>query len=109
MSAPGDTTYDGAIDISSDAAVAALVEAPDHHFRFVVAKYFVVEEFFHAGLWRSLCRTDECDDVCTFGEREPEEFPQQSQRDFWTEKARRGYGARVGPDRFAIIDAMTDG
>lgn len=50
------------------------------------------------GQWRRLCRTDLMDNVRT------------SMDEKWLERHKHSlYGARMGPDYFAIIDSWSDG
>ena len=64
-------------------------------------------EILHEGVWKSLCRTDLCDDVATgwCTTKTAEEW-----RAHYREKLRRaGFGARYDSHRFSVIDALTDG
>jgi len=64
-------------------------------------------EILHDGKWKSLCRTDMCDDVATgwCTTMTAEEW-----RSHYRESLlRAGYGARYSKRRFSIIDSLTDG
>lgn len=58
--------------------------------------------------WRALCRTDECDDVCT-GECISMALAKRRSKSYWCREAK--IGARIYDDRltFAVIDSCTDG
>lgn len=60
----------------------------------------------HEGVWKSLCRTDLFDDVATglCMNQTAEEW-----RRHYLEKLEDAIGVRVGENRFAIIDALSDG
>jgi hypothetical protein len=62
------------------------------------------------GHWRVVCRTDECDDVCTG--RAPSQLMKPTLEQ-WIEfyKKKIMLGARIYNDRetFAVIDAFSDG
>lgn len=61
-------------------------------------------EIFQGGKWKSLCRTDLHDDVCTTY------CVHQSETEYREQYlARVLQGARIDEERFAVIDAYTDG
>lgn len=64
-------------------------------------------EIHHQGVWKSLCRTDLCDDIAT-GWRTTK--TREEWRAYYLDKLMKsGLGARYNLRRFSIIDAMTDG
>lgn len=60
----------------------------------------------HDGVWKSLCRTDLCDNVATGScmDRTVEEW-----RQHYLSKLDDAIGVRVGAKMFAVIDAVSDG
>lgn len=114
--------YDNAVDISREEAVRIIECAPDSAFRRRPSEpsrwndppdnfpLDLIEEIFHEGAWLHFCRTDECDDVCTSHCVPYEKFKDRDTRKFWLKYAKKcSLGARIGPERFALIDALTDG
>jgi hypothetical protein len=104
-------SYDGAIDIEREEALTILRAAPIRVEEYTRGAPWYTRpvkltraEILHDGVWRSLCRTDDCDDVCTT-------TCQHLTERQYREQAVRGcrYGARIGPSRFAVIDSCTDG
>jgi hypothetical protein len=103
--------YDDAKDVTVNSVIEALRTAP---VRIEEVKGtgswtgmdYTSPEIFYDGAWRSLCRTDLCDDVCTgFGAiKTAEEW-----REYYLAKAAHAHSVRIGSGRFAIIDSMTDG
>lgn len=111
-------SYDGAIDIGKDEALTLLeksavrARAEEERAEWLAKgfpKHKLIEEVLIDGTWRKFCRTDECDDVCTTSlERYVAKTPEQV-RARYINRIKLSYGVRLGPARFAIIDAMTDG
>lgn len=88
------------VDLSINQAKAALtsIEA-----RIVVGGERV--EVLYRGKWLTLCRTDLADDVRTWISR-PVKDSQEVVREY---RDRIRYGARVDDQRFAVVDATSDG
>lgn len=113
--------YDGAFDISTEEATRIIESAPDSAFRNSPSEhsgwndpphnlpYYLVEEIFYDGRWRHFCRTDLYDDVCTLRCLSYEQGKSRNARAYWLAYVKQGLGARIGPERFAIIDSYTDG
>lgn len=96
--------YDNAIDVPVDKVIGILRSA---EMRITRDEYGTdwPELFYNEG-WRRVVRTDYCDDVCTglCATKTVEEW-----RQHYLKKAAHARLVRIGPARFAIIDAMTDG
>ena len=100
------------VEIGIDEAIAVLKSAeiralekpvPD----FIAARpgeIYSDPEIFHLGKWKSLCRTDFCDDVATG-------YITRTSADEWRAHYLEGihFGARYSDRRFSVIDSMTDG
>jgi hypothetical protein len=104
------------MDIGYDEA-KAILDSPE--WRVGTAWYGDVAEVLHEGKWKRICRTDWKDDVCTGLPLKPDCIPKESYTlETMREKARGMLrkksdwipaAARVDDERFAIIDAFSDG
>jgi len=107
--------YDNATDIEIDEALAILdrcqyrVSETDYTFGGEVCKDAHEEIRYDNGPWRSLCRTDLLDDVCTEECTTLAKIEKRQRLDAWKAAVRKSFGVRVGTSRFAVIDRHTDG
>lgn len=99
-------SYDGAVYIEKDEA-EKILNSSEYWIR-LDGKY-AEEVILYKGQLRILCRTDECDDVCTTCCVTIQTAEKRGGINYWKRKLKRSYGVRLGPARFAIIDSMTDG
>lgn len=103
--------YDGASDIDREHALRILREAPMRVEEYEMGEPWYTKtvkltraKILYADVWRELLRTDDLDDVCT---GHCQNLTLEQWRN-WAVK-RCWLGARIGPKRFAVIDANTDG
>lgn len=102
--------YDNAVDMERAEALAIIKSAPIRvreetvEWPYTTPTVITRAEIEVDGKWRNLCRTDDCDDVCTtfHCRMTVDQYRQWAVKRCWL-------GARVGPERFAVIDACTDG
>jgi hypothetical protein len=101
--------YGYSVDLSINETKAALAAAPMRWNGVENAwGYKSLAEVLYEGSWRHLCRTDLKDDVCTFG-GDDQSSELETLRSHYLKRI--GFGARVGKDgdRFAVVDAFSDG
>lgn len=102
--------HDGCVEIDVQEAMAILSTAPIR-IEEMPADWsggpWTHPHIYHQDRWKSLCRTDWCDDVATgwCTTKTAEEW-----RAHYLQKlTNMSYGARYNDNRFSIIDAATDG
>lgn len=105
MDEPVEIDYQEAKRIMDSAEYRLKTNPPD----FAYNKEWNEPEIFHDGKWKSLCRTDLCDDVATgmCANKTLEQWIAHYKKKLrrWTECP----SARYDDHRFSVIDAITDG